>query len=135
MIWEEHYNEPSPNPEVPFGGWEGCWGTSDIGSSLLGNQAGDRVQQLINKMMLDNHVHVLGEGYATFSHSYFQSHIFKGDFVVNQIYEAIFFPFSSRMVGRAAFTGNHQWILANSHIRDAHPPEVFYKLLIVSISM
>lgn len=90
LIWEEHYNEPSPNPEVPFGGWEGCWGTSDIGSSLLGNQAGDRVQQLINKMMLDNHVHVLGEG----------------------------------MVGRAAFTGNHQWILANSHIRDAHPPEV-----------
>lgn len=28
------------------------------------------------------------------------------------------------LVGRAAFTGNHQWILSNSYIRDAHPPEV-----------
>ncbi|KAE8735589.1 Transcription factor LHW [Hibiscus syriacus] len=28
------------------------------------------------------------------------------------------------LVGRAAFTGNHQWILANNYITDAHPPEV-----------
>ncbi|KAE8705784.1 Transcription factor LHW [Hibiscus syriacus] len=28
------------------------------------------------------------------------------------------------LVGRAAFTGNHQWILANNYIKDAHPPEV-----------
>lgn len=34
-----------------------------------------------------------------------------------------FFLFS-RILGRAAFTGNHQWFLANNHIRDAHPPEV-----------
>ncbi|KAJ0020104.1 hypothetical protein Pint_31748 [Pistacia integerrima] len=90
LIWEEHYNESSLNPKVPFGEWEGCWGSSEISSSQLGNQAGDRVQQLINKMMLNNHVHVLGEG----------------------------------IVGRAAFTGNHQWILANNHIREAHPLEV-----------
>ncbi|KAK8336374.1 hypothetical protein V6Z12_A09G116300 [Gossypium hirsutum] len=28
------------------------------------------------------------------------------------------------LVGRAAFTGNHQWILANNYVADAHPPEV-----------
>ncbi|KAK6247455.1 hypothetical protein QUC31_019020 [Theobroma cacao] len=28
------------------------------------------------------------------------------------------------LVGRAAFTGNHQWILANNYITDTHPPEV-----------
>ncbi|KAK3230791.1 hypothetical protein Dsin_002672 [Dipteronia sinensis] len=32
-------------------------------------------------------------------------------------------PGKSRIVGLAAFTRNHQWILANNHIRDAHPPE------------
>ncbi|KAK9279754.1 hypothetical protein L1049_013436 [Liquidambar formosana] len=28
------------------------------------------------------------------------------------------------MVGRAAFTGNYQWILSENYIRDAHTPEV-----------
>ncbi|KAE8691738.1 Transcription factor LHW [Hibiscus syriacus] len=32
------------------------------------------------------------------------------------------------LVGRAAFTGNHQWILANNYITDAHPPEVLNEL-------
>ena len=30
-----------------------------------------------------------------------------------------------RLVGRAAFTGNHEWILASNYIGDAHPPEVY----------
>ncbi|XP_062087129.1 transcription factor LHW-like isoform X2 [Humulus lupulus] len=28
------------------------------------------------------------------------------------------------IVGRAAFTGNHQWILSNSYDKYVHPPEV-----------
>ncbi|KAA8544351.1 hypothetical protein F0562_022381 [Nyssa sinensis] len=28
------------------------------------------------------------------------------------------------IVGRAAFTGNHQWILSENYIRELHPPEV-----------
>uniref|UniRef100_A0A5B6YGP3 Putative transcription factor LHW-like isoform X1 n=1 Tax=Davidia involucrata TaxID=16924 RepID=A0A5B6YGP3_DAVIN len=28
------------------------------------------------------------------------------------------------VVGRAAFTGNHQWILSENYTREAHPPEV-----------
>ncbi|KAB2080676.1 hypothetical protein ES319_A05G081600v1 [Gossypium barbadense] len=32
------------------------------------------------------------------------------------------------LVGRAAFTGNHQWILANSYMTDSEPPEVLNEL-------
>ncbi|KAH1067055.1 hypothetical protein J1N35_032042 [Gossypium stocksii] len=32
------------------------------------------------------------------------------------------------LVGRAAFTGNHQWILANSYMTDSQPPEVLNEL-------
>ncbi|KAH7541816.1 transcription factor LHW [Ziziphus jujuba] len=32
------------------------------------------------------------------------------------------------MVGRAAFTGHHQWILSNNYSKDAHPPEVLNEM-------
>ncbi|KAK7261166.1 hypothetical protein RIF29_27471 [Crotalaria pallida] len=32
------------------------------------------------------------------------------------------------VIGRAAFTGNHQWILLDNFTRDAYPPEVFAEL-------
>ncbi|KAJ8563432.1 hypothetical protein K7X08_031884 [Anisodus acutangulus] len=32
------------------------------------------------------------------------------------------------LIGRAAVTGNHQWILSNGLSRDAHPPEVLKEL-------
>ncbi|XP_050232165.1 transcription factor LHW [Mercurialis annua] len=32
------------------------------------------------------------------------------------------------LVGRAAFTGNHNWILAHNYNGDAHPPEVFSEI-------
>ncbi|KAL1168458.1 hypothetical protein V6Z11_A05G083600 [Gossypium hirsutum] len=35
---------------------------------------------------------------------------------------------SQGLVGRAAFTGNHQWILANSYMTDSEPPEVLNEL-------
>lgn len=34
------------------------------------------------------------------------------------------FLFTS-LVGRAAFTGNHQWILSENYRREEHPPEVY----------
>ncbi|KDO46593.1 hypothetical protein CISIN_1g036631mg [Citrus sinensis] len=89
LIWEECHYESTPHPDIPFGEWDGCWGSYEI-LSRLRIQAEDRVQLLINKMMNNNQVNVVGEG----------------------------------ILGRAAFTGNHQWFLANNHIRDAHPPEV-----------
>ncbi|KAK7312684.1 hypothetical protein VNO77_36743 [Canavalia gladiata] len=32
------------------------------------------------------------------------------------------------IIGRAGFTGNHQWILLNNFTRDAYPPEVYTEL-------
>ncbi|KAM2574813.1 hypothetical protein TB2_006718 [Malus domestica] len=32
------------------------------------------------------------------------------------------------IVGRAAFTGNHQWILSGNYTKDAHPPEVLNEM-------
>ncbi|XP_010523120.1 PREDICTED: transcription factor LHW [Tarenaya hassleriana] len=34
------------------------------------------------------------------------------------------------LVGRAAFTGHHQWILVNGFNRDLHPPEVINEMLL-----
>ncbi|XVF19628.1 hypothetical protein REPUB_Repub11eG0126900 [Reevesia pubescens] len=99
LIWEECYYEPAlssappcitglQNPELPFGEWDGCWGLET--SSHLGSQPWDQVHFLINKMMINNRINIVGQG----------------------------------LVGRAAFTGNHQWILANNCMTDAQPPEV-----------
>ncbi|KAJ7012288.1 transcription factor LHW isoform X2 [Populus alba x Populus x berolinensis] len=100
LIWEECHYEPAScsvppstsgteNLALPFGEWEGHFG-SDVHSSQLGIQAGGRLCSLINKMMVNNQVNIVGEG----------------------------------IVGRVAFTGNHEWILANNYSKDAHPPEV-----------
>ncbi|KAM7256495.1 hypothetical protein ACFE04_012236 [Oxalis oulophora] len=82
LIWEECHFKQGPSSESPFSEWEGC-------SQLLA-QSGDNVRLLINKMMVNNHVSLVGEG----------------------------------IIGRAAFTGNHQWIVSDNYIKDAHPPEV-----------
>ncbi|KAL4312421.1 hypothetical protein GQ457_01G037880 [Hibiscus cannabinus] len=95
LIWEEYYYEPLrssalpciselQNPELPFG----CWGSET--SSQLGSRQWDKVDLLVNKMMMNDRMKIVGQG----------------------------------LVGRAAFTGNHQWILAKDYITDAHPPEV-----------
>ena len=39
---------------------------------------------------------------------------------------------SLRLVGRAAFTGSHQWILSENYRRDAHPLEVYHNASLVS---
>ncbi|KAK8479090.1 hypothetical protein V6N13_063314 [Hibiscus sabdariffa] len=99
LTWEEYYYEPLRtsalpciselrNPELPFGEWEGCWGSET--SSQLGSQRWDKVDLLVKKMMTNNRMKIVGQG----------------------------------LVGRAAFTGKHQWILAKDYITDAHPPEV-----------
>ncbi|XP_059593541.1 transcription factor LHW isoform X2 [Vitis vinifera] len=46
---------------------------------------------------------------------------------VNQWSYAVFWKIgcqNPKIVGRAAFTGKHQWILSENYTRDAHPPEV-----------
>ncbi|CBI24427.3 unnamed protein product, partial [Vitis vinifera] len=101
LIWEECHCEFIPssglphgsgmeNSEVPFEDWEGCWVFPETRISQLDGQAVESIYFLVNKMMMNNQVNIVGEG----------------------------------IVGRAAFTGKHQWILSENYTRDAHPPEV-----------
>ncbi|OAY52128.1 transcription factor LHW [Manihot esculenta] len=104
LIWEECYYESKScsvlpctsgtgNPELPLGDSEGCW-ASDFNSPQLRVQSGETIHLLMNKMMINNQINIVGQG----------------------------------MVGRAAFTGNHEWILANNYIGDAYPPEVLTEI-------
>ncbi|KAL7154152.1 hypothetical protein ABFS83_04G216200 [Erythranthe nasuta] len=89
LIWEECYYEPATCSGLPgISGSENLEGSfRDYGASWAG---GDKVHLLVNKMMMDNQVNIVGEG----------------------------------LVGRVAFTGNHQWIVSDNCFGEAHPPEV-----------
>lgn len=73
LIWEECYYEPVyaglpqisgiENPELALDEWEACWVSAEARTSRLGVQAGNNVHSLVNKMMMDNHVNIVGEGY------------------------------------------------------------------------
>ncbi|XP_019448873.1 PREDICTED: transcription factor LHW-like isoform X2 [Lupinus angustifolius] len=100
LIWEDCYYEPMPphftphivgRSNLPYQDGEGCWFSSD---SQPGIQEEDKVCSLINKMMVNNSVNIIGEG----------------------------------IIGRAAFTRNHLWILLNNFTRDAFPQEVYTEL-------
>ncbi|KAF2302528.1 hypothetical protein GH714_037369 [Hevea brasiliensis] len=104
LIWEECYYESKScsvlpctsgigNPELPLGDSEGYW-ASDFHSSQLRVQSGETLHLLINKMMMNNQVNVVGQG----------------------------------IVGRAAFTGNHEWFRSNKYLGDTHPPEVLTEI-------
>ncbi|KAL0436249.1 UNVERIFIED_CONTAM: Transcription factor LHW [Sesamum radiatum] len=98
LIWEECYYEPAScsglsvnqNQETAFHDHDAPWVSAESRSLQSYAQAEDRVHSLVNRMMMDNHVNIVGEG----------------------------------LVGRVAFTGNHQWILSENYYKEAHPPEV-----------
>ncbi|GMH12689.1 hypothetical protein Nepgr_014530 [Nepenthes gracilis] len=101
LIWEECHYQPMPcsvlpgnfmigNQGLTWEALEGCRVSPHACDSQIEAQVGGRIHLLINKMMMANQVHVLGEG----------------------------------LVGRAAFSGNHQWIVSENYNKDALPPEV-----------
>ncbi|KAL0459997.1 UNVERIFIED_CONTAM: Transcription factor LHW [Sesamum latifolium] len=98
LIWEECYYEPAScsglsvnqNQETAFHDHNASWVSAETRSLQSYAQAEDRVHSLVNRMMMNNHVNIVGEG----------------------------------LVGRVAFTGNHQWILSENYYKEAHPPEV-----------
>ncbi|XP_030522400.2 transcription factor LHW-like isoform X2 [Rhodamnia argentea] len=105
LIWEDCYYEPLrccvPPPtagsvigKVPMGEFDGCLVPPDNLFARPENHASDKIQSLIDKMMIKNQINILGEG----------------------------------IIGRAAFTGNHQWILSSSYNGDAYPPEVQHEM-------
>lgn len=98
LIWEECYYDPLPvisgidASEVAMEEWEACWNSS---GSLFGIQEENKVHILVNQMMLDNQIKIVGEG----------------------------------LVGRAAFTGQHLWIMGESFTREVfHPPQVLCEM-------
>ncbi|XP_020214261.1 transcription factor LHW [Cajanus cajan] len=105
LIWEDYYYEPLPSPFPPRAVGMSNFPRRDgegcwfSSESQLGIQEEDRVCVLLNKMMVNNS----GGG---------QSLCVAGEGIV----------------GRAAFTGNYQWILLNNFTRDAYPPEVYPEL-------
>ncbi|XP_060169926.1 transcription factor LHW-like [Lycium barbarum] len=86
LIWEESYCEPLTfsgingisgveNPELSFHDWE-------VFNSRLMNQAGERMHLLVNKMMMDSQISLVGEGLVgraavTGSHQWFHSEGFS----------------------------------------------------------
>ncbi|PSR95451.1 Transcription factor LHW like [Actinidia chinensis var. chinensis] len=101
LIWEDCYFEPNlcstltqdsgiDCSEKTLEEWEGCQLTAELRTPQVGDQEEDKVPSLVNRMMLDNRVKVVGQG----------------------------------LIGRAAFTGNHLWILSENCARETHPPEV-----------
>lgn len=78
LIWEECYyeslsssilphNSGIQSSELAFEEWEGRWVTVGAKKSQVGVRAEDKVSSLINKMMSDNRVKVLGQGYDCIS--------------------------------------------------------------------
>lgn len=74
LIWEECYCGPITYSGLPqMSGIQnpvhthderGAWfGSAEAHTLLREVQSGDRVQLLVNKMMMDNHVNLVGEGY------------------------------------------------------------------------
>ncbi|KZV17392.1 transcription factor LHW-like [Dorcoceras hygrometricum] len=102
LIWEECYYEldsksrhpwivsGNKNLENVFQDFSNSWVSEENCNLHSGVQAQDRVHLLVNKMMMENHVNIVGEG----------------------------------LVGRVAFTGNHQWILSNNYYGETNLPEV-----------
>lgn len=132
LIWEDHYYEPLPSPfpprtvgmsNFPYRDGEGCWFSSE---SQLGIQEEDRVGGLINKMMLNNSVSIAGEGLVLpiIAFSLLIIINISSVFLLIPILLKCHLLLLTRMVGRATFTGNYQWILMNNFSRDAYPPEV-----------
>jgi hypothetical protein len=72
LIWEDCYYGPSPSSAPCISGsetfreWEGSWDSPEIRSSQLRSQVGDKVHSLVNVMMMNNQVNVVGEGYVFF---------------------------------------------------------------------
>ncbi|XP_075491629.1 transcription factor LHW-like isoform X4 [Primulina tabacum] len=88
LVWEECYYDLNSYPTHQD--FNASWGATAASNFQSQYHTGEKVSLLINKMMMDNQVNIVGEG----------------------------------LVGRVAFTGNHQWILSENFRGEAHPPEV-----------
>ncbi|CAA3010832.1 transcription factor LHW isoform X1 [Olea europaea subsp. europaea] len=105
LIWEECYYSPLScaglpgisrigNPKIGYEGYNASWVLTENHILQPSVQAENKLHVLVNQMMTDQHVNIVGEG----------------------------------LVGRAAFTGNPQWILLDNFTKEPHPGEVLKEL-------
>ncbi|KAK4482746.1 hypothetical protein RD792_009913 [Penstemon davidsonii] len=98
LIWEECYYETAScsglNPETSFQDYNASWISTETRNLESSVQTREKLHFLVNKMMMDNYVNIVGEG----------------------------------LVGRVAFTGNHQWILSDNYFEEPRPPEVLKEM-------
>ncbi|KAF5194630.1 Transcription factor lhw [Thalictrum thalictroides] len=77
LVWEDFHYEPTHNSSLSsiagvdstdllLKEWEGLWSYHENHFPQYKGQGEDRVSSLLNRMMINNHVHVVGEGWATF---------------------------------------------------------------------
>ncbi|KAL9322622.1 hypothetical protein ACSQ67_010675 [Phaseolus vulgaris] len=98
LIWEECYYEPLPCPPPMFGIGDLPYhngGGHWFSSGSQSSQLGIQEEDRVNSLIKKMTVN--------------NSVIIAGE----------------GMIGRAAFTGNHQWILLNSFTKDVNPPELY----------
>ncbi|KAF9598926.1 hypothetical protein IFM89_033124 [Coptis chinensis] len=73
LVWEDFHYEPTRNSasssisgidstDLLLKEWEGLWSYRENHFPQVGCQAEDRVGSLLNRLMINNHVHVVGEG-------------------------------------------------------------------------
>lgn len=106
-----------------YGEFDGCLVTPENQFAMPENHLADKIQSLIDKMMIQNQINIVGEGYASVSSSAFAfTFACFPHFCHFSLYNVGYYIF--RIIGRAAFTGNHLWILSSSYNGDAYPPEV-----------
>ncbi|KAL4296608.1 hypothetical protein GQ457_12G027140 [Hibiscus cannabinus] len=100
LIWEECYYEPAPSWVPP------CVAGLQNPELSFGEQEeywGSETSSEFGSRTWDKKVHLL-----------------ISKMMINNRFNIV----GQGLVGRAAFTGNHQWFLANNYITDAQPPEV-----------
>lgn len=105
LVWEDYHYEPSRNSGIDstdllLKEWEGLL-------SYQGGQGEDRVSLLLNKMMINNHVHVVGEGIVgrvafTDAHVWILQHNITGDQYPSEVLAEVYHQFSAGMQTVAA---------------------------------
>ena len=112
--------------------WEGCQFTDELRTPQVGVRAEDQVTSLMNRMMLDNRVKVVGQGYNYIAFLLYSTFALMLSLCINDK-PKIFAILFARLVGRAAFTGNYLWILSENCAKETHPPEVYHRVTCASM--
>ncbi|KZV30559.1 transcription factor LHW-like [Dorcoceras hygrometricum] len=100
LVWEECYYES--NSYLTLQDFDASWGDTDASSFQSQYQAGEKVSLLINKMMMDNQVNIVGEGLVgrvafIRNHQWMLSENFTGEAHPQEVINEVLRQFSAGM--------------------------------------